>query len=129
MHEFQIYRHPIDRLEAAKEGWSWPGFFLACFWALYKKLWLFGGVALGVSLLLSALMPFSRVPLIFDLACCVAFGYFGNAFRVSNLLDRGFELVNEVSAKTPDGTIAEHLRNMKTEGPDVGSAQRVEPSF
>ena len=57
MKTFDLYKHPStnDR-EAVKIGWSWPGFFFAPIWALYKKLWLFATVA-SVAWIAPELLP------------------------------------------------------------------------
>jgi hypothetical protein len=138
MEEFRVYRHPSGDVEAVKVGWSWPGAILVGFWALYKKLWIIGSAVLIVSVLLHAMFSvMSNLPLLFDLVCAVAFGIYGNAWRDTNLVDRGFALVDTVLAKTPDGAIAEHLRNQtqvaahgaapSSRGPT--SLERIEPTL
>jgi len=126
MNEYRVYKHPNSKIEAVKVGWSWPGAVLVGFWALYKRLWVPASVALITSLLLHGALPFANVPFLFDLVCAVAFGFFGNAWCESNLLDRGYESVGSAEAKTPDGAIAEYLR-------DVAAAprteERIEPTF
>jgi len=109
--QFRIYKHPSDQLEAVKEGWSWPAAVFVGFWALYKKIWVIGSAVLVFSLLLHTILPFSNLPFVFDLGSAVVFGYFGNGWREASLVDRGFELIDDVSAKTPEGAIAEHLRS------------------
>jgi hypothetical protein len=116
MSEFRVYRHPSGQLEAVKIGWSWPGAVFEGFWALYKKLWIIGSVVIIVSLVLHAYLWMTNLPLVFDLACAAAFGYFGNSWREVNLVDRGVEQIDSVDAKTPEGATAEHLRNQAITG-------------
>jgi hypothetical protein len=123
MSNFRIYRHPSGQLQAVKEGWSWPAAVFVTLWALYKKIWVIGSAILMFSVLLHASVPLSYLPYAFDLGCALVFGYFGNGWREANLVDRGYELINDVSAKTPGGAIAEHLRSQpKTEGGEAGPA-------
>jgi hypothetical protein len=134
MSEFRIYQHPAQQLEAVKQGWSWPGAIFVAFWALYKKLWVIGGSVLTASVLLHVMLPFSSLPFFFDLACAGVFGYFGNEWREKDLADRGFEPTDSVESSTPDGAVAEHLRNQVRDGGGGGSnfgtrLRRVEPIF
>lgn len=39
MKHYKIYEHPAGRIEAVKQGWSWPAFFFVPTWALFKKMW------------------------------------------------------------------------------------------
>jgi hypothetical protein len=126
MNEYRIYKHPNNEIKAIKDGWSWPGAVLVGFRVLYKKLWIPASVALIISLVLHGPLPFTNVPFLFDLACSIAFGYFGNSWRESILGDRGYERVGSVEAKTPDRAIADYLRGL-TAAPNAG--ERIEPTF
>jgi hypothetical protein len=132
MNEYQVFVHPNDDIEAVKEGWSWPGFVFVCCWALYKKLWTIGSGALIGSLVLH-MMPVRGVGYLFDLVCMAVFGCYGNSWRTPNLADRGFELVDTVEAKTPEGAVAEYYRHgtgRRSPRTDlrVAPGRRVEPT-
>lgn len=43
MKHYKIFEHPAGNIEAVKLGWSWPAFFFAGIWALFKKMWGLGG--------------------------------------------------------------------------------------
>jgi hypothetical protein len=137
MNTFSILEHPTGKVEAVKHGWSWPGFLFGAIWALCKRLYgyafliWFSNIALWI---ISSLVAYAAqgsydstvlvLGRIFFLAAIVlpaAFvGACGNSWRSSNLLARGFENRGEVTASTPDGAIAEFVRN--------GSAGASNPS-
>ncbi len=39
---YKVFEHPENRVEAVKQGWSWPAFFFIWIWALVKKMWVLG---------------------------------------------------------------------------------------
>ena len=39
MKQYKIFKHPLGKIEAVKQGWSWPAFFFNWIWALVKKMW------------------------------------------------------------------------------------------
>jgi hypothetical protein len=130
MSDFRIYKHPSGQLEAVKEGWSWPAAAFVVFWALYKKIWVIGSAILIFSVLLYASLPLSYLPYAFDLGCALVFGFFGNGWREANLVDRGYELINDVSARTPAGALAEHLRSQsQTQGSDAAPVIKSFPQL
>lgn len=115
MNKYKIYKHPIGTIEAVKQGWSWPAFFFASFWAIYKKLWGLGFGVLILSLFIYVALGtsasfFSFADLI-SLVICFIFGVNGNDWRIANLESRGFDYLETVSASSPDGSIAVHLKN------------------
>jgi hypothetical protein len=114
MNKYIIYKHPTGQMEAVKQGWSWPAFFLSPFWALYKKMW---GLGFGVLILefviygrlgsSSSAISFADV---LSMIISIVFGMQGNLWRVSKLESRGFDYVETVVASSPDGAIAIHLK-------------------
>ena len=40
MKEFNVYSHPIYKIDAVKSGWCWPAFFFSGIWALISRLWI-----------------------------------------------------------------------------------------
>jgi hypothetical protein len=115
MDKYKIYKHPVGDMEAVKQGWSWPAFFLSPFWAMYKKMWL-----LGLSVLLLTIFTYAKLgssTSFFSLADVVSmlisiiFGINGNEWRIKNLIIRGYDYIETVIASSPDGAIAVHLKN------------------
>ena len=126
MKKYTVYQHPTLGYEAIKIGWSWPGFLFNWIWALFKKLW--GKSALMVVLIAvsfiwfdSALCSFgpSGLSCIDEIAAgwavVAAIIYFGipvfaglkgNRWRTNSMRKRGFKLIAELPAATPDGAIA-----------------------
>ena len=120
MKTFKVYQHPIAGYEAVKVGFSWPAFFFSWIWMLVKKLWALAGLWFVLYLVLSIIEAAadeagSEPELQSILYLILAGGYFalvivagynGNGWRQSNLEKRGFEVVQEVEAKTPDAATA-----------------------
>lgn len=113
MKQFKIYQHPDGTRQAVKQGWSWPGFFFGPIWALVKKLWGIGSGLLVLAFVLSIVPPETDLGLIaaiLMLAIYIVCGVNGNNWREKNLVSRGFDHVNSISAANPDGAIALHLK-------------------
>lgn len=112
MKDYKIFRHPQSPIEAVKQGWSWPAFFFTCFWAMFKKMW---GLGLGalvaivvVGLIVDAIAgKFSSV---FGIIVGCFFASSGNKWRESNLLSRGYDIVDTVKASNPEGAIAKYMK-------------------
>lgn len=114
MKAYKVYKHPVKGYKAIKQGFSWPGFFLAFFWAFYKRLWLIGTVLLIIAIVS---YPYKAYPLglravleLFQIGMSIYVGKHGNKWREHSLKDRGFRFQREVTAKTGDaavGVIAE----------------------
>lgn len=121
MKQYKVFKHPSGSTEAVKQGWSWPGFFFNFIWALVKKMW-----ALGVGVLISFLVfgffiGFASVRSSGDaiinfvaLIANIIFGINGNSWREKNLVSRGFEKVDTVTAANPESAIALHLKRYAT---------------
>ena len=128
MYTYNIYQSPLYTFEAVKQGWSWPAFFFAQYWALVKNLWF---VAIAVffiqGFLLNTYAAFAlgdlQLPqeqLIMELQpallCIITFigtilGFFGNKLRQHNLLRRGYKQVGVVTAENPRRALAKHMEN------------------
>ncbi|MBE0426307.1 MAG: DUF2628 domain-containing protein [Nitrospirae bacterium] len=119
MKTFNVYKHPTRGVEAVKVGFSWPAFFFGVIWMLFKKLWTFAGIWLGIYVVLAfieaaaenaeaggsqAMVYLILVAVYFALWLIPAFK--GNKWREENLSNRGYVLVNTVQAETPDAAIA-----------------------
>lgn len=119
MNQYKIFKHPNNALEAIKQGWSWPAFCFGGCWAIAKKLWKVLGMLIGASLLfvllLSLILPtLSHVQIalvIFSPFFAAAFGQKGNAWREQNVLSRGYEHVDTISASNPEGAAALYLKS------------------
>jgi hypothetical protein len=124
MKQFQVFRHPDGRLDTVKQGFSIPGFLFSGCWLLWHKIWLIGG-------LITAVGPYGHRFGLADIVNIVfmgVVGIFGNEWRCSSLLDRGFEKITTVGAATPDGAKAQYLRNNTSTGQRPGDFERREPS-
>lgn len=121
MNKYKVYKHPVGDMEAVKQGWSWPAFFLSPFWAMYKKMWGLGfGVLILTGFIYAALGKSASIFSFADVVSIVIsffFGINGNDWRIANLESRGFDYMETVYASSPDGAIAVHLKNEAN--PDV----------
>jgi hypothetical protein len=115
MNEYKIFEHPIGKIEAVKEGWSWPAFFFNSIWALVKKMWVLGGILCGVFFVLGFIRgvtsggmgrAINALIWIGNFAISVVFGLNGNSWREHNLESRGYKFKTTVTAATPEGAIA-----------------------
>ena len=114
MQEYRVYKHPVGEIVAIKKGWSWPAFFLGCFWALYKKMWGIGFGVLIASILLYGTVGISSngglILNILNFIIAIIFGVQGNGWVELALKRRGFDYLTFVSASTPEGAIAMYLK-------------------
>lgn len=121
MKTFKIYNHPVSGYEAVKGGFSWPSFFFTLIWLLVKRLWGLAGLWFLFTIILTLIErmtdqaeqePGFQALVYFalaggQLALSLVPGFKGNGWRMENLKKRGFELVREVQAETPDAAIAQ----------------------
>jgi hypothetical protein len=120
MKTFNVYRHPIQGLEAVKVGFSWPAASAGPIWMLVKQLWGWSvlWIALYVSLSLvetdtdtSELGGIQALVYLHLVAGYVALslipGVKGNQWWERNLVRRGFEMLGTVQAETPDAAISQ----------------------
>ena len=120
MKTFNVYRHPIQGLEAVKVGFSWPASLAGPIWMLVKKLWGLSGLWLAMYFALSLVEtvtdqsePGGAQALVYLLLVA---GYFalglvpgikGNKWREKDLVRRGFEMLGTVQAETPEAAISQ----------------------
>ncbi|MGO8754498.1 MAG: DUF2628 domain-containing protein [Gallionellaceae bacterium] len=122
MKNYQIFKHPDNRLDAIKEGFSFPGVLFGCFWLLWHKIWLGGTIAFIAGIAVYAIFPSPEgylfgVPYghkfgladIFNIGTCLVIGIFGNELRSTSLVQRGFVRVSTEQAETTDGAKAKYL--------------------
>ena len=120
MKTFNVYRHPIQGLEAVKVGFSWPAASAGPIWMLVKQLW--GLSALWIALYLSLSLvetdtdkfePGGTQALVYlhlvagYVALSLIPGFKGNQWRERNLVRRGFEMLSAVQAETPEAAISQ----------------------
>lgn len=125
MKQYKIFQHPDHRIDAVKDGWSWPGFFFGPFWALSRGLILLGcGSWLGIFLLAAAIAsssgakPGAAGPVFnfVGLLAAVLFGAVGNSLRERKLTSEGYEIRDVVSASTPDEAISLYASSLQNSG-------------
>lgn len=113
---YEVYTSPLGKMEAVKQGWSWPAFFFVWIWACVKKMWALGiGV---IAALLIVLFVFTVVDtdeavidgffIFANIVIGIVFGLRGNSWREKNLLSRGFSLAATESATNPEAALALH---------------------
>lgn len=117
MKQYKIFKHPSGSSEAVKQGWSWPAFFFNCIWAMAKKQW-----ALGVAVLIGFLVLGFVVGAaggreggegfinFASFIVSIIFGMNGNSWREKNLISRGYEQEDTVTAANPEGAVALYLK-------------------
>lgn len=117
MKQYKVFRNPSGVTEAVKQGWSWPAFFFSAIWAMLKKMWGLGvGVLAGFFVLgfvLAAIADESTGEAIVNVVAIIAnviFGVNGNSWREKNLVSRGFDQVDTVTAANPEGAVALYLK-------------------
>jgi len=117
MKQYKIFANPQREDEAVKQGWSWPAFFFSWIWALVKKRWGLGiGVFVGFLLLgfiIGASGAGSGGQALINIAALITsiiFGSNGNKWRESNLLTRGYEYIETVTATNPEEALALYLK-------------------
>ena len=120
MKTFNVYRHPIQGLEAVKVGFSWPAISVGPIWMLVKKLWGLSGLWLAMYFALSLVEtvtdksePGGDQAFLYLLlaagysALTLVPGFKGNKWREKNLIRRGFEMRGTVQAETPEAAISQ----------------------
>ena len=110
---FTVFVSPKGEREVVKQGWSWPGFFFSCIWAMVKKMWGLGvglficffvlGFAIGVA---DGGAGGDALINLLSFIVNIIFGINGNSWREKNLISRGFEQIDTVSAANPEGAMA-----------------------
>jgi hypothetical protein len=118
MNTFKIYHHSVLGYEAVKVGFSWPAFVLGPIWMSGKQLWslavlwflIYIGLAVIEAFTLdlsdpSAQALFSLMLVGVYLTLWLVPGIKGNAWRATNLTRRGYRIINEVQASTPEDAL------------------------
>lgn len=118
MKRYKIFKHPLGKIEAVKQGWSWPGFFFSTIWAMVKKMWIIGlGTLIGlfiIGLIITAAKNGHSGGVFINIIAGITniiFGANGNSWREKNLRSRGFTQVGIIASATPEGAIALYLKS------------------
>lgn len=132
MKNYNIYKHPNGKIEAVKQGWSWPAFFFGAIWALIKQLWMVAGLifayAIISSIIIQSVTPsydyyeygggdpsqalvLQSISTLIQLGIAVYLGVKGNSLREANLIKRGYECIGNINAVNPDSAISDALKN------------------
>ncbi len=120
MKTFNVYRHPIQGLEAVKVGFSWPAASAGPIWMLAKQLWGLSGLWVAMYFALSLVEtvteksePGGAQVLVYLLLVAgyvtlgLVPGFKGNTWREKSLLKRGFGMLGTVQAETPEAAISQ----------------------
>ena len=112
---FRIFEGPDGRLEAVKDGFSWPAFWFYWIWALVKGLWGIGvvtmlAVILSVWYVVSAASHLEWHVTLTWLGVAVVFGLFGNLWRSRSLASRGWVRRKLITAGSPTEAISAYMR-------------------
>ena len=120
MKTFNVYRHPIQGLEAVKVGFSWPAASAGPIWMLAKNLWGLSGLWVAMYFALSLVEavtdksePSGTQVLVYLLLVAgyvtlgLVPGFKGNKWREKNLVRRGFEMLGTAQAETPEAAISQ----------------------
>src|ERR1035441_8573641 len=113
MKQYRIFENEVGRIEAVKQGWSWPAFFFTFIWTFVKRLYVAGATVLG-GVIVVMLLSWKADELFtmgdksarsLDQLCesarwiiMVLLGVNGNELRERNLLQRGYILRGVVAA-------------------------------
>ena len=112
MNQYKIFTHPSGAIEAVKQGWSWPAFSFGFVWAMVKGLW-----QLSIGVLLAFLAVGFALGVVgneqwgdaivngLGVTANLIFGVHGNGWREKNLLSRGFQQKQTVTAPTPRAAV------------------------
>ncbi|XKM13901.1 hypothetical protein RCS94_01710 [Orbaceae bacterium ac157xtp] len=140
MKNYKIFKHPDGKMEAVKQGWSWPGFFFWFIWGFFHKLWKLACILYGirffifviscliiyyfnisyfhkqtinVAKILYLAIMIDGLTLFLSFFVSLYIGARGNSFREKNLIATGYKLIGSFLATNPDMAIAESKKAEK----------------
>lgn len=123
MKGYKIYEHPCGEIEIVKNGWSWPAFWFTWIWAMVKKLWPVGLIALFGIIIINfidlylgvngpdSFQMFIIVSGIYITITGIIFGTNGNHWREENAVQRGYILKGYIEANNVDHAKSAFLTN------------------
>jgi len=123
MKQYKIFKHSSGKIEAVKQGWSWPAFVFNWIWVIVKKQWLlgfgiiflWGSFNVSLSILSEAASNSSLFKLfggLFSSTVSYILGSKGNALRESHLISRKYEYIETIEAKNPDSAVAAYVKSL-----------------
>lgn len=125
MKKYTMFEYPTGKIEAVKQGWSWPGFFFTIIWAFFKRMWMLGGILVFAEFVLPYLIGAKEgeflgnliefILWLVNLIMPFVFGANGNHWREQNLLRRGYECRVAVTAATAEGATALYIKNKQAQ--------------
>jgi hypothetical protein len=124
MKQYKVFEYPTGKLEAVKQGWSWPGFFFNMMWAFWKNIWALGGILFAVYFTLGCFGVVSegntetviKVIIFFAyLIFSILLGGIGNFRREKNLQGRGYTFRATTIAANPEGATALYIKKNQTQ--------------
>jgi hypothetical protein len=118
MKDYNVFVNPMNQYEAVKIGFSWPGLFFCGIWMLVKKMWKYAGYTFGGFFVFAFILALagadqSTIDALINgasIGLAVYLGVTGNKLRERNLIERGYTLVDTVSAESGEGAIASVVR-------------------
>lgn len=116
MKQYKIFEHPTGKIEAVKQGWSWPAFFIGTIWTFFKRMWALGGIIIAVFAVIGGICGAAGVqnlqPIgsILYTITAIVLGLNGNDWREKNLQARGYEFRTTVTAVNPEGATALYIK-------------------
>ena len=124
MKQYKMFEHPTGKIEAVKQGWSWPAFFFNIFWAFCKRMWALGGILFAVFFAIGFIgraaggdteQAIDVLTPIANLVISIVFGVKGNSWREKNLMGRAYEFRTTVTAVNPEGAIALFIKDKQAQ--------------
>lgn len=112
--QFNIYKHPSLGLEAVKIGLSFPALLFGIIWILVKKQWDMTILWVFLFIVFVNTTSVSWLPPIGYLFLWLFPAFKGNKWRENNLSKRGYELLDTITADTPDAAIAKFVKSNAT---------------
>ena len=119
MNMYKIFRSPLGKMEAVKQGFSWPGFFFVGIWMLVKGMWSYAGILIACLfafffvVAMSGIdeVTFSAIQSMVNLGLGFYCGFKGNELREKYMLEHGFEYKDTVTAPNSDMALAIYIRD------------------
>lgn len=114
MKTFNVYvQTQTGDIQAVKNGWSWPAFFLDGFWALYKNLPLPAATGLILFFISFFINPLTCI--LISIALSIVFGLQGNEWVKERLKKQGYVYKKSIPAEYADTAILKYqsIRNKK----------------
>lgn len=146
---YKIYKHPSGAVEVIKKGWSWPAFLFTWIWALSKKMWHIGFLALLFIFTFSFIKSYNSIGFsdfprwaiaytnfisfisygFFIFSMGTLFGMNGNFWREKNLFNRGYKFKDEVTGNNMEAAMASFLEREEDKTTDFQNSSNLDNKF